>query len=285
MRNCTSTGSRCSCTRSRRSATSDTSRIRPRASTRIRSACYIERRPRPPYRPARAGRLCLTLKILMTLSLVAAMAASSRAAGVAPAPGRIAHALKIVAFGDSLTSGHRLGPNSAYPSILESRLKTAGLPFTVVNKGISGDTSGRALRRLKAALDEQPQVLILALGANDGLTGVPVAQLRRNLEEIITTAQTQGVQVLLCGMEALPLYGWQYTVEFHQVYPGLAQKYNVPLVPFLLDRVIGKADCMSSEGVDPNAEGRTGLADTIWPTCGRLQKQPSRQTPAYSVRD
>jgi acyl-CoA thioesterase-1 len=205
------------------------------------------------------------LKILMTLSLVAAMAAPSRAAAVAPAPDRIAHALKIVAFGDSLTSGHRLGPNSAYPSILESRLKTAGLPFTVVNKGISGDTSGRALRRLKAALDERPQILIVALGANDGLTGVPVAQLRRNLEEIITTAQTQGVQVLLCGMEALPLYGWQYTVEFHQVYPGLAQKYQVPLVPFLLDRVIGNADLMSSDGIHPNAEGARVLADNIWP--------------------
>jgi acyl-CoA thioesterase-1 len=205
------------------------------------------------------------LKILMTLSLVAAMAASSRAAGVAPAADRTAHALTIVAFGDSLTSGHRLGPNSAYPSILETRLKTAGLPFTVVNKGISGDTSGRALRRLKAALDEQPQILILALGANDGLTGVPVAQLRRNLEEIITTAQAQGVQVLLCGMEALPLYGWQYTVAFHQVYPGLAQQYKVPLVPFLLDGVIGNSDLMSADGIHPNAEGARVLAGNIWP--------------------
>jgi acyl-CoA thioesterase-1 len=185
------------------------------------------------------------LKILMTLSLVAAMAASSRAAGVAPAADRTAHALTIVAFGDSLTSGHRLGPNSAYPSILETRLKTAGLPFTVVNKGISGDTSGRALRRLKAALDEQPQILIL--------------------EEIITTAQAQGVQVLLCGMEALPLYGWQYTVAFHQVYPGLAQQYKVPLVPFLLDGVIGNSDLMSADGIHPNAEGARVLAGNIWP--------------------
>src|SRR4051812_29203022 len=201
----------------------------------------------------------------MTLSLVAAMAASSRAAGVAPAPGRMAHALKIVAFGDSLTSGHRLGPNSAYPSILESRLKTAGLPFPVVNKGISGDTSGRALRRLKAALDERPQILIVALGGDVGLTGVPVAELRRNLEGVITTAPPHSGQVLLCGMEALPLYGWQYTVEFHQVYPGLAQKYQVPLVPFLLDRVNGNADLMSSDGIHPNAEGARELADNIWP--------------------
>jgi len=204
------------------------------------------------------------VKILMTLSLVAAMAASP-AADAVRGTSRPAHALKIVAFGDSLTSGHRLGPKSAYPSVLESRLKTAGLPFSVVNQGVSGDTSGRALRRLKAALDEQPQILIVALGANDGLTGVPVAQLRRNLEEIITAAQAQGVQVLLCGMEALPLYGWQYTVEFHQVYPGLAQKYKVPLVPFLLDGVIGNADLMSSDGIHPNADGARVLADNIWP--------------------
>lgn len=194
------------------------------------------------------------------------MAAATGATPVsASASARATRPLKIVAFGDSLTSGHRLGPKSAYPAILEARLNAAGFPFTVVNKGASGETSGRALRRLDAALAEQPQVLIVALGANDGLTGVPVRQMQSNLEQIITAAQAQGVQVLLCGMDALPLYGWQYTVDFHQAFPRLAEKYHVPLVPFLLNGVLGDPALMSSDGIHPNADGATVLADNIWP--------------------
>ena len=207
------------------------------------------------------------MKLLMTLSLAAAMAATS-AGATAPAPR--AHAreqspLKIVALGDSLTSGHRLGPALAYPSILASRLRDSGVPTIVVNHGVSGDTTGRALRRLPAALAEQPHVLIVALGANDGLTGVPVAQVRHNLERVIEAAQERHIKVLLCGMEALPLYGWQYTIEFHQLFPALAAKYDVPLVPFLLDRVIGNTELMSADGIHPNAAGAEVLADNIWP--------------------
>jgi acyl-CoA thioesterase I len=191
------------------------------------------------------------LNTVATLTLLASLAGSSP--------------LKIVAFGDSLTSGHRLPSKDAYPSILASRLREAGLPFTVVNRGVSGDTTAGAVRRLQAALDEHPQILIVAFGANDGLRGVPVAQVRRNLETVIETAQARGVKVLLCGMEALPLYGWQYTVDFHQLFPALAEKYQVPLVPFLLDGVIGDQALMSSDGIHPNAEGAKVLAANIWP--------------------
>lgn len=203
----------------------------------------------------------------MSVSFAAALAAVSAGAATADQSEvrRADPPLKIVAFGDSLTSGHRLGARFAYPVILASRLHEAGLPYTVVNHGVSGDTTARALRRLKAALDERPQILIVALGANDGLTGVPVAQVRRNLEEIIEAAQARNIKVLLCGMEALPLYGWQYTVDFHQIFPALAAKYQVPLVPFLLDRVIGDRDLMSADGIHPNAEGATVLAGNIWP--------------------
>jgi acyl-CoA thioesterase-1 len=173
--------------------------------------------------------------------------------------------IRIVAFGDSLTSGHRQGAASAYPAILATRLKEAGLPATVINHGVSGETTARALRRLPAALDQRPGILIVALGANDGLAGVPVPQVRRNLEEIIEAAQARQTKVLLCGMEALPLYGWQYSVDFHQMFPALAAKYQVPLVPFLLDGVIGDATLMSSDGIHPNAEGARVLADNIWP--------------------
>ena len=203
----------------------------------------------------------------MTLSLVAGVTAATSAGGAPPQESVRggSPSLKIVAFGDSLTSGHRLGARLAYPAILERRLASAGLSATVINQGVSGDTSGRARRRLKAAIDAKPQILIVALGANDGLAGVPVSQLRSNLEEIIVTARDSGIQVVLCGMEALPLYGWQYTVAFHQVFPSLAAKYGVPLVPFLLDRVIGNADLMTSDGIHPNAEGVKVLADNIWP--------------------
>jgi acyl-CoA thioesterase-1 len=177
---------------------------------------------------------------------------------------RSASEMKIVAFGDSLTSGHRLPKADAYPAVLERSLRESGLPFTVINHGLSSDTTAGALRRLDAALAERPQILILAFGANDGLRGVPVKQVRGNLEKIIEKAQDEDVKVLLVGMEALPIYGWQYTVDFHHVFPELAEKYDVPLVPFMLDGVLGNPDLMSPDGIHPNAAGARLIAGNIW---------------------
>jgi len=206
----------------------------------------------------------VALRALVMLTSLAVVAGStgSDAAGNRRPP---ATPLKIVAFGDSLTSGHRLPRREAYPAQLEADLRAAGLPATVVNHGVSGDTSAGGVRRLEAALAEQPQILIVAFGANDGLRGVPVTQLRANLERIISTAQARGVSVLLCGMEALPLYGWQYTMDFHQLFPDVASKYNVPLVPFMLNGVLGSPDLMTSDGVHPNAAGAKMMADNIFP--------------------
>jgi acyl-CoA thioesterase-1 len=108
-------------------------------------------------------------------------------------------------------------------------------------------------------------VLIIALGANDGLRGVPVEQLRRNLTTIIDDARARGIAVLLCGMEALPMYGWNYTVAFHQVYADLARTYKVPLVPFMMMNVLGNPAMMLPDRVHPNAEGARVMADHIWP--------------------
>ena len=173
--------------------------------------------------------------------------------------------LKIVAFGDSLTSGHRLPRREAYPAQLEAELRADGVAATVINQGVSGDTSAGGVRRLEAALAERPQILIVAFGANDGLRGVPVPQVRANLERIVSTAQARGVSVLLCGMEALPLYGWQYTLDFHQLFPDIAAKYGVPLVPFMLNGVLGNPDLMGSDGVHPNAIGAKMIAANILP--------------------
>jgi acyl-CoA thioesterase I len=173
--------------------------------------------------------------------------------------------VRIVALGDSLTSGHRLPREQAYPALLEAALQKDGVSATVINHGVSGDTSAGGVRRLQTALDDRPDILIVALGVNDGLRGVPVAQLRRNLEQIIETAQERGVTVLLCAMEALPLYGWQYTVDFHNLYTELADKYTVPLVPFILLNVLGNPDLMSRDGVHPNAAGAQVMAANILP--------------------
>lgn len=198
---------------------------------------------------------------------VAALAASLTApasataaplAETAPPPGR------IVAFGDSLTSGHHLPVDQAYPALLDARLRAEGLPFTVSNHGVSGDTTAGALRRLDRALSGRPSIVIVEFGANDGLRGVPVTEVRANLARIIEAAQAQGSRVLLCAMDAPPIYGWQYTLQFHQIYPDLAARYKVPLVPFLLAPVLGRPELMSPDGVHPNAEGARVLAQTIW---------------------
>jgi acyl-CoA thioesterase-1 len=193
------------------------------------------------------------------------LAVLTLAAAVVATSSRGADTLKIVALGDSLTSGHGLGRGHAYPAVLEASLREAGLPSSVVNHGVSGDTTTGGVRRLEAALAENPQILIVALGANDGLRGVPVATVRRNLEQIIEAAQARGVSILLCGMDALPLYGWQYTMDFHNVYPELAKKYNVPLVPFLLTGVVANQSMLLPDMIHPNVAGAKAIAVNIWP--------------------
>jgi acyl-CoA thioesterase-1 len=204
---------------------------------------------------------------VMTLTVAAALGtgvacSSSAAAGAGPTT---ATQLSIVALGDSLTSGHGISRGQAYPAVLERTLRDAGLPFRVVNHGVSGDTTAGGVRRLGTALDEHPDILIVALGANDGLRGVPVSDVRRNLEQIIEGAQARGVSVLLCGMEAFPIYGWQYTLDFHRLYPELAASYQVPLVPFLLNGVVGNQAMLQPDLVHPNAAGAQAIANNLWP--------------------
>ena len=205
-----------------------------------------------------------TIQMMSTVALLAVAAGTSTVAAEQAAV-RASVPVRIVALGDSLTSGHRLPRADAYPALLEATLKEEGVSAVVVNHGVSGDTSSGGVRRLPAALDDRPDILIVALGVNDGLRGVPVAQVRRNLETIIEAAQARDVTVLLCAMEALPLYGWQYTVDFHNMYTALADKYKLSLVPFLLMGVLGNQDLMSPDGIHPNAAGARVMASTILP--------------------
>jgi acyl-CoA thioesterase-1 len=125
-------------------------------------------------------------------------------------------------------------------------------------------TSGDALARLDAALQGDVRVLIVALGVNDGLRGVPVDRITANLSRIIEAAQARGIAVLLCAMEALPIYGWEYTTAFHNAYVELARRYGVPLVPFFLMNMIGNTQLMQADRAHPNAEGARAIADHIW---------------------
>src|SRR3954468_5334765 len=182
---------------------------------------------------------------------------------------------RIVCLGDSLTSGHGIGTAAAFPAILHQRVRRAGYPYEVVNAGVSRATSAEARARLERALEGDVRILVVALGANDGLRGVPVAGLTANLTHIIEAAQKRGIAVLLCGMEALPIYGWAYTTAFHKAFDGLAAKYNVPLVPFILMNIIGNPRLMQGDRAHPNAEGARAIADVIWPYLEELLKQPS----------
>jgi acyl-CoA thioesterase-1 len=172
---------------------------------------------------------------------------------------------RIIFLGDSLTAGLGLDIERSYPSLIEARLKEAGYDYAVVNAGVSGDTSAGGLRRLEWALGEgNPKVLVVALGGNDGLRGLPPAELEKNLAAIIEEAQGRDVTVILAGMEAPPNFGADYTNAFREVYPRLARKYDLTLVPFLLQGVAGDPALNQSDGIHPNERGAQVVADTMW---------------------
>jgi len=171
---------------------------------------------------------------------------------------------RVVILGDSLTAGLGLPIEQSYPSLLQERLTESGLDYEVVNAGVSGDTSAGGLSRLDWALDGDVRVLVVALGGNDGLRGLPVEQLKRNLATIIERAQARGIAVILAGMEAPPNYGREYIVAFHKVYPALASQYHVPLVPFLLQGVAGSDALNQRDGIHPTAAGARIVAANVW---------------------
>jgi acyl-CoA thioesterase-1 len=180
---------------------------------------------------------------------------------------------RIVCLGDSLTAGYGLpSTDEAYPALLEKRLRSEGYQLDVINAGVSGDTSAGGLRRLDWSLRGDVRVLIIALGGNDGLRGLPPSELRGNLGAIIKTAQARHMRVLLLGMEAPPNFGARYTHDFRMVYAELARQFGVPLVPFFLNGVAGISGLNQADGIHPTAEGQRRIAETIWPALQRLVK-------------
>lgn len=171
---------------------------------------------------------------------------------------------KIVALGDSLTAGLGLPETQAYPALLQKKLDAQGYSYDVVNAGVSGDTSAGGLRRLDWALEGDVRVLILALGANDGLRGLSTAEMKRNLEQIIERAKERNITVILAGMEAPPNYGPEYTGSFRRVFQDLAREHELVFLPFLLTNVAGNSTLNQGDGIHPNAEGAAIVADGIW---------------------
>lgn len=204
----------------------------------------------------------------------------SDAAGAGPATAPIAGAPaasvplpskpRVVCLGDSLTAGYGVPVADAYPARLAEQLRAAGLDYDVVNAGVSGDTSAGGLRRLDWSLAGDVEVLVVALGANDGLRGLPVSELKANLSRIIETAQGRRIRVVLAGMEAPPNFGAAYTREFRAVYRDLARQYDVAFVPFFLDGVAGVPALNQADGIHPTAEGQRRVAATIWQTLAPL---------------
>jgi acyl-CoA thioesterase-1 len=172
---------------------------------------------------------------------------------------------RIVALGDSLTVGLGLLETESYPSLLQAKLDEEGYSFEIVNAGVSGDTSAGGLRRLDWALEGDVRILILALGANDGLRGLSVTEMKQNLTTIIERTRERNIVVILAGMEAPPNYGPEYVQAFRSAFREVASRQKVLLIPFLLDKVAGQGTLNQPDGIHPNAEGARVIAETVWP--------------------
>jgi len=217
--------------------------------------------------------------LFLLLGMAAVLAACSpasdpAAASAPPAPAAVTRATApapaadvplVVFLGDSLTAGYGLDADQAYPALVEESLKEEGVPVRVLNAGVSGDTTAGGLARLDWLLSQKPDVVVVGLGGNDGLRGLPLDQAEHNLREIVRRSKAAGARVLLLGMLIPPNYGPEYTQAFAEMYPQIAKELDVPLVPFLLEGVGGVARLNQADGLHPTAEGQEKVAGTVTP--------------------
>jgi len=191
---------------------------------------------------------------------------AGRAAALAPGT--------ILVLGDSLSAGYGIRLEQGWVALLQGQLKSEGYEYRVVNASESGETTGGALARLPRALEQhRPAIVIVELGANDGLRGLPIQEVRANLQSIIGYSQRAGARILLIGMRIPPNYGPAYTKSFHDLYEELARQHQLPLVPFLLDGVALDESLMQADGLHPNAAGQSKLLAQVWPMLRPLLKK------------
>lgn len=172
----------------------------------------------------------------------------------------------ILIFGNSLTAGYGLEPAESYPSQLQNRLDSLHLPYKIINAGLSGETTSGGNSRLDWVLKNPVDIFILELGGNDGLRGIPATETRKNLQAMIdkVKAKYPDAKIILAGMQVPPSMGKKYADEFKVIYPELAQKNEVALIPFLLENVGGEVKLNQKDGIHPNAEGAKIVAENVW---------------------
>ncbi len=171
----------------------------------------------------------------------------------------------IIAFGDSLTAGYGVAPGEAYPALLEKKLKDEHYSYRVINAGISGDTTTGGLSRVEAVIRKKPDIVILELGANDGLRGTSLSLIRSNLDQMISRLKKKRIKILLAGMKLPPNYGPEYTNEFNQIYLSLAKEHKIPLIPFFLEGTAVQEKYNQGDGIHPTAEGYKIITANLWP--------------------
>jgi acyl-CoA thioesterase I len=198
-------------------------------------------------------RLRAAALLLSCLALLGIAAVEARGEGV------------VVVLGDSLTAGLGVAADEAFPARLQARIRAEGYAYRVTNAGVSGDTTAGGLRRVDWVLRANPEIVIVALGANDGLRGQSPQAIRANLEEIVARLQAAGARVLLVGMRLPPNYGADYTKEFEAIFPAVARRAKVALMPFLLDGVAADPRLNQADGIHPTAAGQQIMADRVWP--------------------
>ena len=177
---------------------------------------------------------------------------------------------RVVFVGTSLTAGLGLDPANAYPALIQAKIDSAGLPYTAVNAGVSGETSAGALRRIDWLLGQPVAVLVIETGANDALRGLDVDTMSANIQAIIDHARKLDPPpaIVLVGMRAPPNLGPEYTRRFRAAFPAIAEKNQVPLVPFLLDGVAGRPSLNQGDMIHPTAQGQQIMAETVWRVVG-----------------
>ncbi len=172
----------------------------------------------------------------------------------------------ILIFGNSLTAGYGLEPAEAFPAQIQNRLDSLKLPYKIINAGLSGETTSGGNSRIDWVLRNPVDIFILELGGNDGLRGIPATETRKNLQSMIdkVKAKYPEAKIILAGMQVPPSMGKKYADEFRVIYPELAQKNNVGLIPFLLENVGGEVKLNQKDGIHPNVEGAKIVAENVW---------------------
>lgn len=185
----------------------------------------------------------------------------------------VAAPIRVLAIGTSLTQGFGLPPGTEIPAVLQAELRTKGIDATVVNAGVSGDTSAGGLSRLAWSLADHPDAAIVELGSNDALRGIDPASTKRNLSAILAQLKSKHIPALLLGMEAPKNYGPEYEKQFNAIYPALARKYNVLLYPFILDGVALNPKLNQADGIHPNPAGVKIIVARMMPYVIKLTAQ------------